>query len=129
MSKVDEATWITLSITMTPDDFQELEDIIDWMDFTDSRKSGLLTHIAEQYKLKREELCPKEFSREDLLFIQEIVKLGKTSEGSKIIRNSPYIARKILDLHDKYGINIVDKTIQNTKKHEENHECAKANQA
>lgn len=129
MSKVDEATWITLSITMTPDDFNELEDAIADLLWHDSRQSSFLEHIREQYKLKREELYPQEFTLEDLLFIQEIVKLGKTHEGSKIIANSPYIARKILDLHDKYGINIVDKTIQNIKKHEDNHECAKANQA
>ena len=60
MSKVDEASWVTLSITLTPDDIMEIEDAIadlkrnyggQWFN---GAGSGILEHIVEQYKLKVE---------------------------------------------------------------------------
>lgn len=122
MSKVDESSWITLSITITPDDFMELEDTIADLRWQAGTSSAFLEHIVEQYKLKREELYPQTFTNEDLLFIQELVRLGKSHEGLKIIQSSPYITRKIVDLHDKYGSDVVDKTMQGIKKHEGIHD-------
>jgi hypothetical protein len=55
MSKVDESSWVTLSITFTPDDIMEIEDAIaDLHLHWDAirTKSGILEHIVEQYKAK-----------------------------------------------------------------------------
>jgi hypothetical protein len=66
MSKVDESSWVTLTITLTPDDIMEVEDAIadlkqnyggQW--FSGAR-SGILEHIVEQYKLKQTELYFKQ---------------------------------------------------------------------
>ena len=55
MSKVDELSWVTLSITFTPDDIREIEDAIadlHWHGGAGGTKSGVLEHIVEQYKAK-----------------------------------------------------------------------------
>jgi hypothetical protein len=54
MSKVDEASWVTLSITLTPDDIFEIQDAIEELECSSGMKSGVLNHIVEQYKLKVE---------------------------------------------------------------------------
>jgi len=56
MSKTDESSWITLSITVTPDDFMELEDTISDLRWQAGTSSGFLEHIVEQYKLKKQAL-------------------------------------------------------------------------
>jgi len=55
---------------------------------------------------------------EDVLFIQELYSLGKTADGARILRTSPMIANKILQLHDKYGKKKVFQTIKEIKTHE-----------
>ena len=54
MSKVDEASWVTLSITLTPDDIMGIEDAIADLRWHGGTSSGILEHIVEQYKLKVE---------------------------------------------------------------------------
>jgi hypothetical protein len=54
MSKVDQSSWITLSITVTPDDIMEVEDAIADLRWHGGTSSGVLEHIVEQYKLKVE---------------------------------------------------------------------------
>ena len=55
MSKVDESSWITISITLTPDDLFALEDAIADLTYCGEVQTiGLLEHIVEQYKLKVE---------------------------------------------------------------------------
>ena len=54
MSKVDQASWVTLSVTLTPDDIMEIEDAIADLRWHGGASSGILEHIVEQYKLKVE---------------------------------------------------------------------------
>ena len=122
MSKTDESSWITLSITVTPDDFMELEDTISDLRWQAGTSSGFLEHIVEQYKLKMEELKPSSFDPKDFEFLKEMVSLGKTSEGQRIMTTSSYFLNRIVDLHDLYGREKVNRTIDLLKKHEDLHE-------
>jgi hypothetical protein len=54
MSKVDEASWVTVKVTLTPDDIFEIQDAIEELECSSGLKSGILEHIVEQYKLKVE---------------------------------------------------------------------------
>lgn len=129
MSKVDQASWITISITLTPDDIYAVEDAIADLTYCGEVQTiGLLEHIVEQYKLKVEESKPP-FEQKDFEFLRETVALSKSSEGHRIVSTSSYFTKKILELTDKYGKEKINKTIDLLKKHEDNHECAKANQA
>lgn len=125
MSKVDESSWITLSITVTPDDFMELEDTISDLRWQAGTSSGFLEHIVEQYKLKMEELKPSSFDPKDFEFLKEMVSLGKTSEGQRIMTTSSYFMNRIVDLHDLYGREKVNRTIDLLKKHEAMHKEAR----
>jgi hypothetical protein len=122
MSKVDQASWVTLSITVTPDDFMELQDAIADIQWHSGARSGLMEHIVEQYKLKMEELKPNTFDPMDFEFLKEMVSLGKTSEGQRIMTTSSYFMNRIVDLTDKYGKERVNKTIDSLKKHEGIHD-------
>ena len=123
MSKTDEASWVTLSITVTPDDFMELEDAIADIQWHSGARSGLLEHIVEQYKLKLEESKPKSFAQKDFEFLKEMVSLGKTSEGQRIMTTSSYFMNRMVDVHDKYGREKVNQTIDLLKKHEAMHKA------
>lgn len=123
MSKVDESSWITLSITVTPDDFMELEDTISDLRWQAGTSSGFLEHIVEQYKLKLEESKPSTFAPMDFEFLKEMVSLGKTSEGQRIMTTSSYFMNRIVDLSDAYGKETVNKTIDILKKHEAMHKA------
>jgi hypothetical protein len=127
MSKVDESSWITLSITVTPEDFMELEDTISDLRWQAGTSSGFLEHIVEQYKLKLEESKPSTFAPEDFEFMKQMVSLGKTSEGQRIMTTSSYFMNRIVDLSDKYGRERVNITIDLLKKHEAMHERIQAN--
>lgn len=141
MSKVDQASWVTLSITLTPDDIMGIEDAIADLRWHGGATSGILEHIVEQYKLKLDESKPNTFDQVDFEFLKEMVSLGKTSEGQRIMTTSSYFMNKLVDLHDKYGRERINKTIDLLKKHEamhkatqtvmerESHEHSKANQA
>jgi hypothetical protein len=129
MSKVDQASWITLSITITPDDFMELEDAVAELQWSAGTRSGFLDHVVEQYKLKLEESKPNNFAPEDFEFLKEMVSLGRTSEGQRIMTTSSYFMNKIVDLHDTYGKQRINKTIDLLKKHEDLHEHFQTNQA
>ena len=128
MSKVDESSWVSLTITLTPDDIMEVEDAIADLRWHGGTSSGILEHIVEQYKLKVEESKPP-FEQKDFDFLRETVALSKSSEGHRIVSTSSYFTKKILELTDKYGKQRINKTIDLLKKHEDNHECAKTNQA
>ena len=52
MSKVDESSWITLSITLTPDDIKEVETAISELRWGSGITAGFLEHLVEQYHLK-----------------------------------------------------------------------------
>ena len=69
MSKVDQASWITLSVTITPEDFMEIEDAIAELHWNGGARSGFLEHMVEQYKLKLEESKPSTFAPEDFEFM------------------------------------------------------------
>jgi hypothetical protein len=57
MSKVDQASWITISITLTPDDIFAIEDaIVDLEYCAEVNTVGILEHIVEQYNLKKRAL-------------------------------------------------------------------------
>ena len=57
MSKVDQASWVTISITLTPDDIFVLEDAIADLEYCGEVNTvGILEHIVEQYKLKKQAL-------------------------------------------------------------------------
>jgi hypothetical protein len=129
MSKVDQSSWITLSITLTPDDFMDLQDAVAELHWSAGRTSAFLDHIVEQYKLKLEESKPSTYAQKDFDFLKEMVSLGKTSEGQRIMTTSSYFMNRIVDLHDQYGREKINKTIDLLKKHEADHECAKTNQA
>ena len=129
MSKVDQASWITLSITVTPDDFMELEDTISDLRWQAGTSSGFLEHIVEQYKLKLEERKPSTFAQKDFEFLKEMVSLGKTSEGQRIMTTSSYFINRMVDVHDLYGKEKVNRTIDRLKKHEKAHEYTQTNQA
>lgn len=121
MSKVDESSWVTLSITFTPDDIMEIEDAIanlhlHWDSIR--TKSGILEHIVEQYKAKR-------FEPEDFEFMKELVSLGRTPEGRNIITSSKKVIDEILKLHDKYGKLTIDRAIALIKSHEDTHATMK----
>ena len=123
MSKVDQASWITLSVTITPEDFMELEDVIADLRWHGGTSSGFLEHIVEQYKLKLEESKPNTLTPEDFEFIKEMVSLGKTSEGQRIMTTSSYFMNRMVDVHDKYGKEKVNRTIDLLKKHEAMHKA------
>lgn len=123
MSKTDESSWITLSITVTPDDFMELEDTISDLRWQAGTSSGFLEHIVEQYKLKLEESKPSSFVPEDFEFMKQMVSLGKTSEGQRIMTTSSYFINRMVDVHDKYGKEKVNRTIDLLKKHEAMHKA------
>ena len=123
MSKIDESSWITLSITVTPDDFMELEDTISDLRWQAGTSSGFLEHIVEQYKLKLEESKPSTFAQKDFEFLKEMVSLGKTSEGQRIMTTSSYFINRIIDLHDLYSREKVNRTIDLLKKHEAMHKA------
>jgi len=123
MSKIDEASWITLSITVTPNDFMELEDTIADLRWNGRTNSGFLEHIVEQYTLKLEESKPSTFAPEDFEFIKQMVSLGKTSEGQRIMTTSSYFMNRMVDVHDKYGKEKVNRTIDLLKKHEAMHKA------
>ena len=123
MSKIDEASWITLSITVTPNDFMELEDTIADLKWNGRTNSGFLEHIVEQYTLKLEESKPSTFAPEDFEFIKQMVSLGKTSEGQRIMTTSSYFMNRMVDVHDKYGKEKVNRTIDLLKKHEAMHKA------
>ena len=63
----------------------------------------------------------KQLSIEDTLFIGELVALGKSAEGVKVLRNSPYLASKIHTLHKFYGKEAIDQAIETVKGHEALH--------
>lgn len=142
MSKVDEASWVTISITLTPDDIIELEDVVadlHWQSGA-STCTVFLEHIVAQYKLKVEESKPNTFDQIDFEFLKEMVSLSRSSEGHRIVSTSSYFTKKILELTDKYGKQRINKTIDLLKKHEAMHkatqtvmekenEHSKANQA
>lgn len=121
MSKVDEASWITLSITITPEDFMEIEDAIAELQWGSGTRSGFLDHVAEQYKLKLEASKPNTLTPEDFEFIKEMVSLGKTSEGQRIMTTSSYFMNRMVDVHDKYGKQTVNKIIDQLKAHQDMH--------
>lgn len=129
MSKIDEASWVTLSITVTPNDFMELEDAISDLRWNSGTSSGFLEHIKEQYELKLEGSKPSSFAQKDFEFLRETVALGKTPEGHKIITTSSYFMKKILELTNMYGKEKVNRTIDLLKKHEKAHEHTQKNQA
>lgn len=123
MSKIDEASWITLSITVTPNDFMELEDTIADLKWNGRTNSGFLEHIVEQYTLKLEESKPSTFAPKDFEFMKQMVSLGKTSEGQRIMTTSSYFMNRMVDVHDKYGKEKVNRTIDLLKKHEAMHKA------
>jgi len=123
MSKVDEASWVTLSITLTPDDIMEIEDAVADLRWHGGASSGVLDHIVEQYKLKVEESKPNTFDQKDFEFLKEMVSLGKSSEGQRILNTSSYFMKKIIDLNDTYGKQRINKTIDLLKKHEAMHKA------
>ena len=127
MSKVDQASWITLSVTITPEDFMEIEDAIAELSWHSGTSSGFLEHIVEQYKLKLEESKPSTFAPEDFEFMKQMVSLGKTSEGQRIMTTSSYFMNRMVDVHDKYGKEKVNRTIDLLKKHEDLHEHIQTN--
>ena len=130
MSKVDESSWITISITLTPDDLFALEDAIADLTYCGEVQTiGLLEHIVEQYKLKVEDSKPNTFAQEDFEFLKEMVSLGKTSEGQRIMTTSSYFMNRIIDLSDMYGKEKVNRTIDLLKKHEKIHENIQTNKA
>lgn len=123
MSKVDQASWITLSVTITPEDFMEIEDAIAELHWNGGARSGFLEHMVEQYKLKVEESKPNTLTPEDFEFIKEMVSLGKTSEGQRIMTTSSYFMNRIVDLNDKYGKQTVNKIIDQLKVHQAMHKA------
>ncbi|CAB4135583.1 hypothetical protein UFOVP285_72 [uncultured Caudovirales phage] len=123
MSKVDESSWITISITLTPDDIMEIEDAVADLRWHSGTSSGVLDHIVEQYKLKVEDSKPNTFAQEDFEFLKEMVSLGRASEGQRILNTSSYFMKKIIDLHAKYGKQRINKTIDLLKKHEAMHKA------
>ena len=124
MSKVDESSWITISITLTPDDLFALEDAIADLTYCGEVQTiGLLEHMVEQYKLKLEESKPSTFAPEDFEFMKQMVSLGKTSEGQRIMTTSSYFMNRMVDVHDKYGKEKVNRTIDLLKKHEATHKA------
>ena len=129
MSKVDQASWVTLSITLTPDDIMGIEDAIADLRWHGGASSGILEHIVEQYKLKVEESKPDTFDPVDFEFLKEMVALCRTSEGQRIMTTSSYFMNRINDLHDTYGKQRINKTIDILKKHEDLHEHFQKNQA
>ena len=57
MSKVDQASWVTISITLTPDDIFAVEDAIADLEYCgEVQTMSILEHIVEQYKLKKQTL-------------------------------------------------------------------------
>lgn len=123
MSKVDESSWVSLTITLTPDDIMEVEDAIADLRWHGGTSSGILEHIVEQYKLKVEESKPNTLTPEDFEFIKEMVSLGKTSEGQRIMTTSSYFMNRMVDVHDKYGKQTVYKIIDQLKAHQAMHKA------
>jgi hypothetical protein len=123
MSKVDESSWVSLTITLTPDDIMEVEDAIADLRWHGGTSSGILEHIVEQYKLKVEESKPSPFDLKDFEFLRETVALSKSSEGHRIVSTSSYFTKKILELTDKYGKERINKIIDSLKKHEAMHKA------
>jgi hypothetical protein len=63
MSKVDEASWITISITLTPDDIFVIEDAIADLEYCGEVNTVvILEHIVQQYKLQDK-------SRKEVIYI------------------------------------------------------------
>ena len=57
MSKVDQASWVTISITLTPDDIFAVEDAIADLEYCgEVQTMSILEHIVEQYNLKKRAL-------------------------------------------------------------------------
>lgn len=125
MSKTDESSWVTLSITVTPDDYLDLQDAVAELHWSGGRTSAFLDHVVEQYQLKLEESKPSTFTPEDFEFMKQMVSLGKTSEGQRIMTTSSYFMNRMVDVHDKYGREKVNRTIDLLKKHEAMHKEAR----
>jgi hypothetical protein len=124
MSKVDQASWVTISITLTPDDIFAVEDAIADLEYCgEVQTMSILEHIVEQYKLKVEESKPSPFDLKDFEFLRETVALSKSSEGHRIVSTSSYFTKKILELTDKYGKERINKIIDSLKKHEAMHKA------